>query len=330
MFKTIKQKKSIIFGLVLLVLTLFFLNIAYGAVQLSATEILRAIFVRDNIQHFHIVYNIRLPRAIVSVLVGISLSLSGLILQGVLRNSLATPNIIGVSAGAGLTALVIMILFPHLFYLIPLGAFVGAFSATMLIYLLAWKDGILPTRLILAGVAVSSVFGAGNDILLSFFPERVGGVMSFLIGGLQGITWKDVYMIVGYVVTGVVLSLLLSEKLNILALGDEVATGLGVNVERTRFLLIIVSSLLAGSAVSAVGLLGFVGLIVPHMSRIFVGSDGKYLVPTTLLGGAVLLQLCDLISRLIFSPAELPVGIIMSILGGPFFLYLLRKKEAIR
>lgn len=330
MFKTIKQKRGIILGLLLLVVILFFLNIAYGAVKLSATEIFRAIFVRDNIQHFHIVCNIRLPRSIVSILVGISLSLSGLILQGVLRNSLATPNIIGVSAGAGLTALVIMILFPHFFYLIPLGAFIGAFLATMLIYLLAWKDGILPTRLILAGVAVSSVFGAGNDILLSFFPERVSGVMSFLIGGLQGITWKEVHMIIGYVVIGVVLSLIFAEKLNILALGDEVATGLGVNVEKTRFLLIVVSSLLAGSAVSAVGLLGFVGLIVPHMSRIFVGSDGKYLVPTTLLGGAVLLQFCDLISRLIFSPAELPVGIVMSVFGGPFFLYLLRKKEVIR
>lgn len=325
-----KNRNKFIMLVILLVIFIIslFLSVGMGAINVSPKEIIQALTTNKGTANYHIIWNIRLPRTIVSVLVGASLSLSGAIIQGVMRNSLASPSIIGVSSGAGFTALIILILFPQYYRLVPLGAFLGAFLVTMLIYGLAWKDGLLPNRLILAGVAVNSLLGAGNNALLTFFPDRVSGVINFMVGGLNGITWTDVHSILPYVMVGVIIALMLPDKLNILVLGDEVATGLGVNVERTRFIFIILSSVLSGSAVSVVGLLGFVGLIVPHITRLIIGSDYRLLFPASVLLGAIVVLVCDLLARTLFSPVEIPVGIIMSALGAPFFLYLLRAREA--
>ncbi len=244
-----------------------------------------------------------------------------------MRNPLAGPNIIGVSAGGGLAALILLILFPEFYYLAPIGAFIGALLATLFIYILAWKEGALPTRLILAGVAVSSLLNAGINSLMIFYPDRVAGVISFMVGGLSATTWIQVKMILPYAILGTILVLLLPTKLNVLMLGDEIATGLGLNVERTRFIFIILSSLLAGAAVSVVGLLGFVGLMVPHIARLFIGSDYRYLFPGAIFLGGTVVMLCDTVARVLFSPMEIPVGIIMSALGAPFFLFLLRRNE---
>ncbi len=326
----IKNRNKYIILVILLVIFIIslFLSVGMGAINVSPKEIIQALTIKKGTANYHIIWNIRLPRTIVSVLVGASLSLSGAIIQGVMRNSLASPSIIGVSSGAGFTALLILILFPQYYHLVPLGAFVGAFIVTMLIYGLAWKDGLLPNRLILAGVAVNSLLGAGNNALLTFFPDRVSGVINFMVGGLNGVTWADVHSVLPYVIVGVIIALMLPDKLNILVLGDEVATGLGVNVERLRFIFIILSSLLAGSAVSVVGLLGFVGLIVPHITRLIIGADYRFLFPAAVLLGAIVVLICDLLARTLFSPIEIPVGIIMSVLGAPFFLYLLRSREA--
>lgn len=326
----IKNRNKYIILVILLVIFIIslFLSVGMGAINVSPKEIIQALTIKKGTANYHIIWNIRLPRTIVSVLVGASLSLSGAIIQGVMRNSLASPSIIGVSSGAGFTALLILILFPQYYHLVPLGAFVGAFIVTMLIYGLAWKDGLLPNRLILAGVAVNSLLGAGNNALLTFFPDRVSGVINFMVGGLNGVTWADVHSVLPYVIVGVIIALMLPDKLNILVLGDEVATGLGVNVERLRFIFIILSSLLAGSAVSVVGLLGFVGLIVPHITRLIIGADYRFLFPAAVLLGAIVVLICDLLARTLFSPIEIPVGIIMSVLGAPFFLYLLRSKGA--
>lgn len=313
-------------GLILIVLLVFFISVSYGAVAISFRDILETLLGRGDEVTGQIIWNIRLPRVIVSLLVGMALATAGCILQAIMRNPLATPNIIGVSSGAGLTALAIMILLPHMYQLVPLGAFVGALGATLFIYALAWKGGIVTYRLVLAGVAVSSILSAGNNILLSFYPDRVSGVINFMVGGLSGTSWRQVDMIVPYILTALLITLILRDKLNLLVLGDEVAISLGVRVERVRGMFILLSSLLAGAAVSAVGLLGFVGLIVPHMARLFVGSDYKKLVPVTMLLGAIILMLADLISRMVFAPIEIPVGIVMSLLGGPFFLSLLRRR----
>ena len=317
------QVKLVLIGVLLAV---FILSISYGAVRLSLKDLSEVLLGQGDPINTQIVWNIRLPRVIVSLLVGMALALAGCILQAIMRNPLATPNIIGVSSGAGLFALGILILFPQLYHFVPLGAFVGALLATLFIYSLAWKGGIVTYRLVLAGVAVSSILSAGNNILLSLYPDRVSGVIGFMIGGLSGANWRHVSMIYGYILIAILVTLLFREQLNLLALGDEVAIGLGVSIERLRRLFIVLSSILAGAAVSAVGLLGFVGLIVPHMARFFVGSDYRQMVPVTILLGGIVLMLADLISRVVFSPMEIPVGIVMSLLGGPFFLSLLRRR----
>ena len=321
------NKNTMLIGLILIIIASFFISMGNGAVKMTPLKIINTILHERDSSNFQIIWNVRLPRTIVALLVGINLSLAGAILQGVMRNPLASPSIIGVSAGAGLAALIILIIFPNFYYLVPLGAFIGAFGATLLIYFLAWNGGIMPTRLILAGVAVSSLFGAGNNALMTFYPDRVSGVIGFMVGGLSAINWQDVKMIAPYSIIGVFLLFFLPNELNILTLGDEVAQGLGIHVERSRFRFIILASLLAGSAVSVVGLLGFVGLIVPHIARILIGSNYKSLIPGTLLIGGSMLMIFDTLSRTLFSPTEIPVGIIMSILGAPFFLYLLRKRS---
>lgn len=321
------RKNFLVLALLLLFCVIvFFISIGMGAVDIGFREILTTLIKAENTKTFRILYQIRLPRTLVATLVGAALALAGTILQGVMRNPLATPNIIGVSSGAGLTALTIMILFPLYYSLVPIAAFVGALATTLLIYSLAWKQGIIPTRLILAGVAVNTILGAGNNILLTRYPDRVSGVINFMVGGLSGSGWKEVEMITPYILLCLVISLFYTHKMNVLMLGDEIATGLGLRVERVRLALIILSSFLAGSAVSAVGLLGFVGLIVPHMARAFVGNDNRFLFPASILLGSVVLMACDLIARTIFAPIEVPVGVIMSILGGPFFLLILRNQ----
>jgi iron complex transport system permease protein len=320
-----KQKITILVFFTLSILT-FLVSLGNGAVQMSPVEIIKTLLFDQGSTSYQIIWNVRIPRTIVAALVGINLSLAGVVLQGIMRNPLASPSTIGVSAGAGLVGLLFLILFPQYYYLAPIGSFLGALGATMLIYGLAWNGGVMPTRMILAGVAVSSLFGAGNNALMTFYPDRVSGVLTFMVGGLASITWGDLKLIFPYTIICGSILMFLPTRLNVLMLGDEVSTGLGLNVEKTRFLFIILSSFLAGSAVSVVGLLGFVGLMVPHITRILIGSDHKYLLPTCIFTGAIFVMLCDTVSRVIFQPTEVPVGIIISAIGAPFFLYLLKGK----
>ncbi len=320
-------KRFILLIFIVVSIISFFVSVGNGAVNIGPKEIVNAVFFEKSTVNYQIIWNVRLPRTIVAALVGTCLALSGSILQGVMRNPLAGPNIIGVCSGAGLMTLIILILFPDFYHLAPLGAFAGALMATLFIYFLAWREGVAPTRLILAGVAVSSLLGAGTNALMTFYPNKVAGIIGFMVGGLSSTTWKQVNTLFPYASVGIILLLLMPNKLNILMMGDEVATSLGLNVERTRFVFIVISSLLAGSAVSVVGLLGFVGLIVPHMTRLFIGSDYRYLLPSVIFTGAAMVMLCDTLARVMFAPMEIPVGIIMSALGAPFFLYLLRRKR---
>jgi iron complex transport system permease protein len=323
------RKIMLLFVLAILCLASFIISVVKGSHNLTFIEVMKALFIeKDSVSH-QIVWNIRLPRTLIAGIVGMCLALSGAILQGVMRNPLAAPNIIGVSSGAGLMAFIILIIFPNYYYLVPAGAFVGALLATLLIYMLAWKNGVQPMRMILAGVAVSSLLGAGINALMIFYPERVIGTVDFLVGGLSARTWPHFHMLWPYAVIGIIMTLLFPQKLNILMLGDEIATGLGVNVERTRMMFIAIAALLAGSAVSVVGLLGFVGLIVPHTARLIIGSDYRYLFPATAILGAAVVMACDTIARLVLDPVEIPVGIIMALLGAPFFLYLLRERRSI-
>lgn len=303
-----------------------FLSLTKGSSIISIKEITDILLNPGDDPRSQIIWNIRMPRTIVGALVGINLSLSGAILQAIMRNTLADPHIIGISSGAGLAGVVIMILFPAMEYLITPVAFIGAMLAAVCIYILAWKNGIKPVRIILAGVAVSAFLGAGISGLMIFYSDRVHGALMWMVGGLAARSWPHVNIILPYAVIGLILALASAAYLNILQLGDEMARGLGVNVEVTRIILTAIAALLAASAVSVVGLLGFVGLVVPHAARLLIGSDYRFLLPASALLGIAIVTLSDTFARVIFAPIELPVGIIMAFLGAPFFLFLLRRE----
>lgn len=273
-----------------------------------------------------ILLNIRLPRAIVAALVGMNLAVSGAVLQAVMKNPLADPHIIGISSGAGLAGIFVIVLFPALEYLIVPTAFCGAMLAAACIYILAWKNGIRPLRIVLAGVAVSSFLGAGISAILVLYSDRVHGALMWMVGGLAARSWPHVEIILPYAVIGFILAIFGARYLNILQLGDDVAKGLGVNVELVRLVFTAIGALLAASAVSVAGLLGFVGLIVPHTVRLLTGSDYRFLIPSSALLGIAVVTYSDTLARVAFAPLELPVGIFMAALGAPFFLFLLRKE----
>ena len=273
-----------------------------------------------------ILLNIRLPRAIVAALVGMNLAVSGAVLQAVMKNPLADPHIIGISSGAGLAGIFVIVLFPALEYLIVPTAFCGAMLAAACIYILAWKNGIRPLRIVLAGVAVSSFLGAGISAILVLYSDRVHGALMWMVGGLAARSWPHIEIILPYAVIGFILAFCGARYLNILQLGDDVAKGLGVNVELVRLVFTAIGALLAASAVSVAGLLGFVGLIVPHTVRLLTGSDYRFLIPSSALLGIAVVTYSDTLARVAFAPLELPVGIFMAALGAPFFLFLLRKE----
>lgn len=329
MEKLNSKKKWRVFMLIVFIIIAisgFFISNSIGSMKIPIKDIINVLMNDTGDAKRQVIWNIRLPRTIVAALVGMNLALSGSILQAVMRNPLADPHIIGVSSGAGFVGVLILILFPQYEYLVPMGAFVGAMAAAVVVYMLAWKDGIKPVRVILAGVAVSSFLGAGISGLMVFHSDKVHGALMFMTGGLSARSWPHVKMILPYTIVGVTLAFLMSEKLNIIALGDDVARGLGLNVEATRIILTAVAALLAASAVSVVGLLGFVGLIIPHTVRLLIGSDYKYMLPASAFLGAGVVMYSDTFARTVFSPIELPVGIVMAVIGAPFFLYLLRRE----
>ncbi|RKN84423.1 FecCD family ABC transporter permease [Paenibacillus ginsengarvi] len=300
-------------------------SLASGAVSIPLHEIWRYLFQDYAGPMKEVIWNIRLPRTLVAALVGVHLALAGALLQGVMRNPLADPHIIGVSSGAGLAGVTLLILFPHLPWLLTPAAFAGALLAAAIIYGLAWRGGIQPVRIILAGVAVSAFLGSGISALLTFYSDRVGGALVFLVGGLAAKSWPQLNVMLPYSAIGVAITLAGSAHMNIMGLGDANAKGLGMRLEATRLLMTAAAALLAASAVSVVGLLGFVGLIVPHSARLLIGGDYRVLLPASALLGAAVVTTCDTIARLAFAPIELPVGVLMGVLGAPFFLYLLRR-----
>ena len=320
----IKKKMLMIVIFTILAIVAFIVSLVNGSVEISVLQILNKEIIDETKEQ--ILINIRLPRTIVAVLVGINLSLSGAILQAVMKNPLADPHIIGISSGAGLFGIFVMLVKGDAGALVTPAAFVGAMLAALLIYVLAWKDGIRPIRVILAGVAVSAFLGAGISALLIFYSDKVHSALLWMIGGLSARSWNHVETIYPYTIIGTILTFISARHLNILQLGDDVAKGLGLNVDVVRTILTATAALLAASAVCVVGLLGFVGLIIPHTARLLIGSDYRFLLPASALLGAAVLTISDTFARTMFAPTELPVGILMAILGAPFFLFLLRKE----
>ena len=323
--ETIKSKSlKIIIILFFTGFTIFAMvaSLTLGSVDISFSTIVHTLLGNVQTTDEMVIWNIRFPRNIVGALVGANLAVSGAILQAVMKNPLADPGIVGVSSG------VIMLIFmPEASILLTPVAFVGAMLSAAAVYALAWKNGIRPTRIILAGVAVSAFLGSGISALLVFYSDKVQGALLWMVGGLSARSWPQVETLFPYTILGLVLALAGCKALTILSLGDETARGLGVPVERVRFSMTAVAALLAAGAVSVAGLIGFVGLVVPHIVRLIIGTDYKYVIPGSAILGAGVLVFCDTLGRVAFSPIEIPAGIIMAFLGAPFFLYLLRRSS---
>lgn len=328
--ETIKSKSlKIIIILFFTGFTIFAMvaSLTLGSVDISFSTIVHTLLGNVQTTDEMVIWNIRFPRNIVGALVGANLAVSGAILQAVMKNPLADPGIVGVSSGAGLAGVIMLIFMPEASILLTPVAFVGAMLSAAAVYALAWKNGIRPTRIILAGVAVSAFLGSGISALLVFYSDKVQGALLWMVGGLSARSWPQVETLFPYTILGLVLALAGCKALTILSLGDETARGLGVPVERVRFSMTAVAALLAAGAVSVAGLIGFVGLVVPHIVRLIIGTDYKYVIPGSAILGAGVLVFCDTLGRVVFSPIEIPAGIIMAFLGAPFFLYLLRRSS---
>lgn len=312
--------------LVVGIAVMFLVAVALGSSRLSLNDIFAVFKGEASNTARVIVTQLRVPRAILALMVGAALSAAGALLQAVMKNPLADPGTIGVSAGASTAAITVLLLFPNLTYSVPLFAFVGAAFACVLIYLMAWKDGVDPVRIILSGVAVNSVLGGYNAFLQLQNSDNLQGVLSFMNGSLSGATWQEVKVMGVYAVIGLVLAFGCIKNANALQLGDEMAKNLGIRVNLSRVVLSAVSAFLAAATVSQIGMIGFVGLVAPHIARMLVGSDYKVLIPTSILTGSLMVLLADTVGRSIWPGTEIPVGVMMSVFGGPFFLYMLRKR----
>lgn len=303
------------------------ISLAVGSVDLSLGEVWQALWHQGDRTKQIIVWQLRLPRVLTALTVGAALGTSGALLQGMLRNPLATPFLLGISAGAGLVVVCLITLNAFL-YLIPLAAWLGAVVTTTLVYLLARTgNGIGVERLILGGVAISSLFGAIQTTLLLLADDgRIQQALNWLIGSLNGRGWSKLQISAPYILVALIVACFLSKSLNVLNLGDELAVSLGISLGRSRLLIGATATLLAAGAVSIAGLIGFVGLLVPHGSRFLLNtSDYRLLIPLSAIGGALVLSVADLLAR--SGTVELPVGAVMALFGSPVFIWLLYRRS---
>ncbi|MEK6222607.1 MAG: iron ABC transporter permease [Chloroflexota bacterium] len=334
------SKRSALISLLLLFIAIM-ASIAFGAVFISPAvlwKIIASNIAESTIIHTWptsfetILWQVRLPHTILMALTGAALASSGAAYQGLFRNPLADPYLIGVASGAGLGAIITLsIKWPSElfgFYSIPFGAFIGAIITVALVYRLARIGQTVPlTTLILAGIALGAFTSSITSYLMLQSEDQLFRALSFLFGGSPVSGWQPVYAILPYLLIGMGLLSLSGHILNVLQFGDQQAAQLGLPVERAKVYLIAVASLTAAAAVSFSGIIGFIGLIVPHVYRIFVGADYRRLLPLSMVGGAAALLFADLLARILLAPQSLPVGIITSLAGAPFFLWILRKAK---
>lgn len=309
--------------LFLLFFCCFLLCMGLGSVPLSLKDIAEVLTGQGEQSHTNILLFVRLPRVAACALAGGGLAVSGVIIQNVLGNPLAGPNIIGVNAGAGFAVVLCSAVFPLTYRLVPCAAFLGALAAMFIIYFLARKTGASRVTLILAGVCVNSMFNSASDVVHTFGDNTLTGTYSFRLGGFGFVNGNVLFPAGILILACIFAACLLADELEILSLGEQVASSVGMNTKVSRFLFLVLASALAGAVVSFAGLLGFVGLIAPHIARRLIGEECRRLVPFSALFGAVFVMLCDLAARTLFIPYEIPTGILLSFIGAPFFLYLL-------
>lgn len=300
---------------------------AFGAVRLSPGQVFNGLFNGGDLFSRQIVWNLRLPRVLVAAIVGASLAMAGTILQTITRNPLGDPHIFGISAGAGVASIGLLLLVPgYPAHLLPAAAFLGSLVSAAIVFALAWRGGVSPVRFALAGVAVAALFTAISTTLIATSDLFTQAVLSFLAGGLYQTNWTDFWTVLPYATVAGAIAIVFADWLNILALGDDVARSVGLRVERTRLLLVALAAVLTGAAVAVAGLIGFVGLVAPHVARLILGSDERVALPMAALLGALLLVVADIAARLVIAPSEIPVGILTAIVGAPVLLILVRTR----
>ncbi|TYS59539.1 iron ABC transporter permease [Sutcliffiella horikoshii] len=333
----IKTKKKPLFAmgiLLVLILISFFVSLNMGFIRMAPMDVIKTLIGAGTEKDQLVLFDFRLPRMVIALLIGAGLAVSGAILQGVAQNGLADPGILGINAGAGFA----VVLFIYYFqgsttslgtlsiFIMPLAALAGGVIAAFLIYTLAWKKGVTPVRLILVGIGVNAAFGAALIIFqLKMNPNDFMKATIWLSGSIWGTNWKFVLAVLPWILILIPYTIYKARYLNVLNLGDQVATGLGAAVERERRILLLLAVALAGSCVAVGGGIAFLGLVAPHLARRIVGPKHQFLLPATALMGALLLLVADTIGRNILSPSEIPVGIVVSALGAPYFIYLLMK-----
>ncbi|MGF1840609.1 FecCD family ABC transporter permease [Vibrio atlanticus] len=324
--------KSIFAVLVILAITcvMILASLSLGSQWLSPSSVISELFLHTHLDHHIILDTFRLPRTLMAVIVGAALGTSGLILQSVIRNPLASPDVVGMTSGASAFAIVFLAFF-HPYYSIdwlPVFAIAGALLATGLVYLLAWRNGVSPMRMILVGIAMSAVMGAVSTFIIAISPTTTSiSAYIWLTGSVYGASWSDVKSLLPWLSVSLVVALFFVRHVNALELGDNLATGLGVSVQKTRLVLILLSVTLAAPAIAYVGTIGFVGLIAPHIARRLVVRSFVLLMPVSAFIGSCLVVLADLCGRMLFQPLDVPAGVFVSAIGAPFFIYLLFRQR---
>ncbi len=307
------------------------ISIGYGEYPLTPLDVIKTILglPTANSDYGFIINSLRLPRVLVAFLVGVGLAIAGTITQGITRNPLAAPEIIGVNAGATFATVSLIVLLPNVpISLLPFAAFGGALVIALLIYFMAWQGGSSPIRLILVGVGFDLIVSALTDIMITFGEiDSVSQALVWLAGSVYGRTWTQVWALLPWIIVFSGLALLLARELDILNLGDEIALSLGSQVEWQRGLLLLTSVALAGAAMATAGAVSFVGLMTPHLARQLVGASHQELIPIAAIMGGMLVVIADLLGRVMFAPLELPCGIITAAVGAPYFVYLLIKNR---
>ena len=308
----------------LVVLFLFAVNT--GSLKVTPIELFKGLFISYN-ENVATIFDLRFPRIFIAILGGAATAVSGVLLQAVMKNPLADPGIIGISSGASLTAVLITAFVPALYYFTPLFAFLGGMLAFILVYSLSWKGGLSPVRIILVGVAIEAMLSGIMSAFNSGTGSNYSGVASIVNANISMKTWDDFYTLLWYVLAGLIASFFVAVACNLLALEDKTARSLGVNVTSSRIIISIIGVLLASISTAIIGPISFLGLIVPHIARLLVGSNHKLLIPYSILLGAFTLLLADTLGRTIAAPYEISASIIMAVIGGPFFIILLRRSR---
>lgn len=310
---------------VLLVVTLVSLKL--GSVNVTYKELILGLLSNETSGNVAIIRDLRMPRIFVAMLVGANLAVSGVLLQSVIRNPLADPYITGISSGAGMVTVFMMVFMPQVTVLRPILGFLGGVFACLLVYLMSYKKGLSPIRIVLAGAACNALLGGISSMISVSAGLGSANIQKWLMGSLATVNWSHVHILVVYSIIGLVAAMLLSKVCNVLVLGNKNAKSLGINANLYLIIVTAVAVFLGSISAAISGMISFVGLVVPHICRLIVGSNHTYLIPCSALVGSILVLFADTIGRLIMHPYEIPVGVVTCIIGAPFFLYLLRKSD---